>query len=168
MTEQDAIAHLESRVGHREVTNINPGDIEAWIGRARHRVTEKHARGPHRADFQVSDVELLLVDGVVDIPNDILPGYITRITSESFSTPFELKKNRTEFSYMLCREFPVAAIEGQQIFAEGTDPATPLNEEVLVTGIRVPPLDEWQAKYDDDLIDELVIVFNERPKQPAA
>ena len=163
MTREDAIAHLESRVGRREETGVQPGDVDDWIETALHRVTEKNAMGPHKADFQ-GERQLTLVDGVVAVPTDMLPGYISRITGDGLDVPFELKKNRTEFAYMLCREFPLAAVEAKQIYCEGTDPSTPLNINILATGIVVPDLDNLLTKYDDDFYDELAKVFGDRPK----
>lgn len=170
MNKPEAIAHLESRVGHREVTGVEPGDVDDWIETALKRVTERNAKGPHKTDFLATDVPLNLVGGVVDLPADILPGYVTRITSDPFPTdgfshPFELKKNRTQFSYSLCREFPLAAVEGSKVYCtrEGEDS---LNMGILLTGIRVPALADLLTKYNDEFIDALVEVFKERPPKP--
>lgn len=163
MTIAQFIALVEARIGAREYTNIEAEEVEAFVSTALQRATEQIAESVHASDVQRT-ATVALTAGVGDLPDDFLPGYVSRVHHAAYTHDFTLYQEKRDLLWHYASEFGAVAIEGLALHTVTPDGGEPITGDIEVTGIYVPAIGSWPSKHEGVLIDQAVELAQERWK----
>lgn len=174
MTADQLIAYTEARVGPRELTNIEPEELEAMIDTARNRAAREAYKAGYRsltekvynltldangkADFSAqtdllpesipvcNDIQHATVNAAVGLPFDILPnvGMLKAVHPDS--------------------ELAYAAVGDQAVYTAYPAGTLANGSTLLVRANKIPTLGAWPSQISDRLIDAMVELHGERMK----
>ncbi|MGA9771663.1 MAG: hypothetical protein WBV94_21715 [Blastocatellia bacterium] len=172
MNTDQVIAYVESRVGPREVTSIEPEEIEAMIPAARTRAAREAWKEGFRGLTDKVYSLTLDANGKADFSaqTDLLPESVPLCNDIQHATvnaavglPFEILASVGALKAVRpTSQLAYAAVGEQAVHARYPAGTLTNGSTLLVRANKIPTLGAWPTQIEDRLLDAVVELVKER------